>query len=186
MFILLPVISTSQNIITGNPEDVVNAGEGDIFKDTDNNFYIGLEDGTLKQIGTVWKNTSGENASSADTTIAFEKGNIGIGLTTPDNSSILELSSTSQGFLPPRMTKAQRDLITDPAEGLIVYCNNCECKGFHFYNGTAWREFNCETTASFNFNCNVAPEIDRPFNLNTAEVLNVAVQITGLLPVISP
>lgn len=45
----------------------------------------------------------------------------GIGTTTPDASAQLEVSSTTKGFLPPRMTTTQRDAITNPATGLVVY-----------------------------------------------------------------
>jgi hypothetical protein len=36
-------------------------------------------------------------------------------------SAVLKLSSTSQGFLPPRMTSVQRAAIAAPATGLVVY-----------------------------------------------------------------
>lgn len=47
-------------------------------------------------------------------------GNVGIGVT-PDASALLDVSSTTQGFLPPRMTTAQRDLIASPVNGLVLY-----------------------------------------------------------------
>lgn len=46
---------------------------------------------------------------------------VGIGTSSPDNSSILDIQSTDHGMLIPRMTSAQRNLITDPANGLIIY-----------------------------------------------------------------
>lgn len=46
---------------------------------------------------------------------------VGIGTTTPDPSSILDLSSTSEGLLMPRLTTLQRDEIVSPAEGLMIY-----------------------------------------------------------------
>ena len=46
---------------------------------------------------------------------------IGIGTTTTDSSSILELASTSKGFLAPRMTTNQRDFIATPAKGLLIF-----------------------------------------------------------------
>ena len=46
---------------------------------------------------------------------------VGINTTTPDASAALDISSTTKGFLPPRMTAIQRDNIEDPAIGLIIY-----------------------------------------------------------------
>ena len=43
----------------------------------------------------------------------------------PVSSAALEVSSTAQGFLPPRMTAAQRDVISLPEAGLIIWCKNC-------------------------------------------------------------
>ena len=59
----------------------------------------------------------------------------GIGTTYPDSSARLEVSSTTQGFLPPRMTTAQRDAITSPAPGLLVYNTTLGCLQVH--TGTA-------------------------------------------------
>jgi len=64
--------------------------------------------------------------------------NVGIGTTTPNASAILDASSTTQGFLPPRMTYAQRNAIVNPAAGLIVYCTDCANGEMQFYNGTNW------------------------------------------------
>ncbi len=47
--------------------------------------------------------------------------NISIGLTTPDASAMLDVQSTTLGFLPPRMTTTQKNAISSPAEGLVVY-----------------------------------------------------------------
>jgi hypothetical protein len=62
--------------------------------------------------------------------------NVGIGTTTPDNSALLELFSTSRGFLVPRMTTAQRDAIASPATGLLIY--NSDNQRFEYYNGSQW------------------------------------------------
>lgn len=65
--------------------------------------------------------------------------NVGIGITNPATSAGLDLSSTNQGFLLPRMTDAQRDAITNPAAGLFVWCTNCEFNGeLNVYNGISW------------------------------------------------
>lgn len=65
---------------------------------------------------------------------------VGIGTTTPDASSILELDSTTQGMLTPRMTEAERDAIGSPATGLLIYQTN-NAPGFYYYNGSAWVPF---------------------------------------------
>lgn len=59
---------------------------------------------------------------------------VGIGTTTPNNSSILEVSSTNRGFLPPRMTEIERNAITNPALGLLIYNSTSKC--IETYNGT--------------------------------------------------
>lgn len=63
---------------------------------------------------------------------------IGIGTTNPHASAKLDVSSTNSGFLPPRMTTAERNLISTPAEGLIIYNTTSGC--INVYNGTQWRE----------------------------------------------
>ncbi|QTE23770.1 FISUMP domain-containing protein [Polaribacter cellanae] len=66
---------------------------------------------------------------------------VGVGTTTPHSSAILEVQSTTKGFLPPRMTLAQIKAIATPAEGLIVYCLNCTTKGLYVYNGFEFIDF---------------------------------------------
>jgi hypothetical protein len=50
--------------------------------------------------------------------IMLLKKSVGIGKTSVDGSAVLELTSTSKGFLPPRLTTSQRDAITAAAIGL--------------------------------------------------------------------
>ena len=54
-------------------------------------------------------------------------GQIGIGTTTPDASSVLEVSSGDKGVLFPRLTIVQRDAIVNPAKGLTVYNLDEDC-----------------------------------------------------------
>jgi uncharacterized protein YaiE (UPF0345 family) len=49
-------------------------------------------------------------------------------------SSMLQVDSTDQGFLPPRMTAAQRTAIGTPAQGLVVYDNDLATEGLWYYN----------------------------------------------------
>jgi len=62
--------------------------------------------------------------------------NVGIGTTTPASTAILDLTSTTLGFLAPRLTTTQRGLITSPATGLLVF--DSTLKTFYYYNGTQW------------------------------------------------
>jgi hypothetical protein len=55
---------------------------------------------------------------------------------TADASSILELRTTTKGLLIPRMTTTERDAISSPATGLMVY--NTTTSKFNFYNGSSW------------------------------------------------
>jgi len=62
---------------------------------------------------------------------------VGVGTTTPDASSALDIASTTKGLLIPRMTETQRDAISSPATGLMVYQTTTP-NGFYFYDGTEW------------------------------------------------
>jgi hypothetical protein len=54
-------------------------------------------------------------------------------------SAQLDVASTTKGFLPPRMTTVQRDAISSPAAGLIVY--NTTTNKHQGYNGSTWNDF---------------------------------------------
>ena len=57
---------------------------------------------------------------------------IGIGTTVPNASSVLDITSTTKGMLTPRMTTVQRNAITTPADGLMVY--DTDLKVFYYYS----------------------------------------------------
>lgn len=59
---------------------------------------------------------------------------IGIGTTMPDASAILDIVSESQGVLVPRMETVDRNAITSPAEGLLIY--DTDEDDFYFYNSS--------------------------------------------------
>ncbi len=68
---------------------------------------------------------------------------VGIGTTTPDASAALDVSSTSGGFLPPRLTFAQRTGIANAAAGLLVYQSDTNASpaapaGYYYHTGSAW------------------------------------------------
>lgn len=72
------------------------------------------------------------------------KYSVAIGASDPVASALLDMQSTSKGLLVPRMTKAQRDAISSPAVGLIIWQTD-NTPGIRSYNGTNWIKFS-ETT----------------------------------------
>ena len=54
----------------------------------------------------------------------------------PDPSAVLDVKSTSKGLLLPRLTIEERDAITDPAAGLVIYCK--DAMEVQFFNGVSW------------------------------------------------
>ena len=72
----------------------------------------------------------------------------GIGSTasTIESSALLDLTSTTKGFLVPRMTTLQRTSIT-PAEGLIIY--DTDLNALYVYNGTDWKDASAGDTSIY-------------------------------------
>ena len=62
---------------------------------------------------------------------------VGIGTENPEASSIFDVTSTSKGFLVPRMTESQKNSISSPAQGLLVFQTNGTI-GFYSYDGSNW------------------------------------------------
>lgn len=82
-------------------------------------------------------------------TTAFSQ-NVGIGTSnfTPTSDALLEMRSTNSGFLMPRMTDAQKNSISSPTEGLLIYQTNLT-KGFKYYDGTSWSTFGGGSSDNF-------------------------------------
>ncbi len=66
--------------------------------------------------------------------LSAQSRNVGIGISTPDPSALLELSSTQKGMLAPRMSTAQRDAIALPATSLLMY--NTTVSAYQYNIGT--------------------------------------------------
>jgi hypothetical protein len=92
--------------------------------------FINGSNGSILTSGAVSGGVHGNNNGGkvADTDIA----------TAQVASAVLEVSSTTKGFLPPRMTTTQKNAIASPAAGLVVYdstTNKLQC-----YNGSTWND----------------------------------------------
>ena len=64
-------------------------------------------------------------------------GEVGIGTSSPSASALLDVTSTNKGILIPRMTASQKNAISSPTTGLLIFQTDAPA-GFYFYNGSSW------------------------------------------------
>jgi|GEM_PF-6567700 len=152
--------------LAGSPLDIAGQGArpGQVLKWNGTSWVPG-NDSVGAGSGTGGGNyTAGNGISIIGTTIAhtiwqdnatnttYNGGNVGIGTTAPNGSALLDLSSTRQGVLVPRMTSAQRDAITQPATSLLFY--NTTTNRFEYNAGTSavpnWQALGGSTTININ------------------------------------
>jgi len=75
-------------------------------------------------------------------------GSVGVGTVLPDQSAILDVSSSNKGVLFPRMTREQRDAIQSPAAGLLIYQTDVSPGYYFFLNG--WQPISSSLAAGAN------------------------------------
>jgi len=63
---------------------------------------------------------------------------LAIGTDSPTSSAALDVSSTTRGFLPPRMSTTERNAVSSPVEGLIVW--DTTDNALYQYSGSAWEK----------------------------------------------
>ncbi|WP_449401340.1 hypothetical protein [Chryseobacterium wanjuense] len=97
---------------------------------TGNDFYgLGVSGGILQF-------HAASTSTEAPAMVLSGYGNVGIGTASPTSSAILDLTATDKGFLPPRLTTAQRDAINPKVAGLVIYNTNNNC--MEFWNSSTW------------------------------------------------
>ncbi|MCC6599199.1 MAG: fibronectin type III domain-containing protein, partial [Crocinitomicaceae bacterium] len=64
----------------------------------------------------------------------------------PVGSAMLEVESHSKGFLPPRMTKTERDAIQNPDQALTIFNTTTHC--LEFFVGSSWQTVGCGCTGA--------------------------------------
>lgn len=69
--------------------------------------------------------------------LQIPSGALAVGTQLPNTAAIADLSSTTQGFLPPRMTEAQRDAIGSPPAGLMIY--NTTTNRLNYRDNSTWQ-----------------------------------------------
>jgi hypothetical protein len=108
-------------IINSSDLYLLNQGVGDIAIQND--------------VGNIKFNTTNTGNIQA---ILFTTGNFAVGTSTDVASAVLQATSTTKGFLPPRGTNAQRNAISSPAVGLIFYCTDAT-EGLYIYTSSGWK-----------------------------------------------
>jgi trimeric autotransporter adhesin len=109
----------------------------------------------------------------------------------PNNSAMLDVTSTAKGFLVPRMTTAARIAITSPATGLLVYDNSLSL--FYYYNGTAWTPIaplangwsvngNSGTVSGTNF---LGTTDNQALDIKTRNILHTRIRTNGQIEVLN-
>lgn len=78
---------------------------------------------------------SGNGGGGANQMVLDSSGHIGIGTSSPNSSSILDLTSTTGALLLPRMTTTQRNALT-ATNGMLIY--NTTDNKLQGYEGGAW------------------------------------------------
>ncbi|MFT4968106.1 MAG: hypothetical protein ACI9CD_001130, partial [Candidatus Deianiraeaceae bacterium] len=121
---------------TGNYNTAIGRRAGMTLTTGNNNTIIGAS------VNLPTANTSNSIAigdgSGATRIFVNSSGNVGIGTTAPNSKAILDVSSTTRGFLPPRVTTTQRNAISPTTGdiGLTVY--NTSTKSVESWSGTTW------------------------------------------------
>lgn len=130
---------------------------GTIIFDSGGETRFGIGGYTDPDVGTQYNiKYGGTSRSMAVRGISYFLDQMGIGAQTPVASAKLQIDSTTQGFLQPRMTSVQRNAIVAPAEGLQVY--DTDLMAVCRYSGTGWfYDFTIantaiQTTASSTYN----------------------------------
>jgi len=98
---------------------------------------IKLDFGTsLYQFGKIDNPIAGNRGIAVDS-----NGSVGIGTASMNSSAILHLSSSTKGFLPPSLTSVQKNAMSTPASGLIVYQSD-GTNGLYVYDNSVWNQIN--------------------------------------------
>ena len=86
---------------------------------------------------------------------SFLSAQVVVGGSVPDPSAILDLQSTDQGFLWPRLNTTERNAIASPAKGLIIFNTTTLCMEINV--GTAstpqWERIKCRTGIISSLDC---------------------------------
>ena len=136
-----------------------------------------LPNGTAAGNTPYWDGTSWVINNS---NIHNDGAGVGIGTVNPNSSAKVEIESTTQGFLYPRMTTVQRNAIANPANGLIIFNLTTGCP--NYYYASVWYEWcgtQTYTAALTTINCVGASTTGILTSGSAASGVSVSVPYTG-------
>ncbi|CAN1506319.1 hypothetical protein MCEGE10_00656 [Flavobacteriaceae bacterium] len=147
---------------------------------------------------TAWNLAGGTtDAGSNKTGDIVRAGKVGIGTTTPNASAKLDVTSTTQGFLPPRVAltrttdnttiKNTAGTAVTPATGLLVYNTatttagtNDVTPGYYYYNGTNWVQLAIASVSNtYKLVSTATALVNSPQSLTSPSALNTFVDVTN-------
>ena len=104
----------------------------------DGPYLFGWAGGALGTIGLPHSLTWDYNGNVQVRSSFTVGGDVGIGTNSPNSSAKVDISSTTKGFLPPRLTTVQRNAVQNPAEGLTIYNTDVKCIEFYAGQANGW------------------------------------------------
>lgn len=137
------VFNSARGGLSAETAYLFNAKVGSLAGSTNYGKVINIQDQSSgNRANTVVGLLIQKDSANTNTLLNFQalsatSGNVGVGVLINNASAKVQIDSTTQGFLPPRMTNAQRTAIATPAVGLMVYCTDAT-EGLYIYKSTGW------------------------------------------------
>jgi hypothetical protein len=139
------IFNAARGGASGETAFLFNASIGNLAGTTNYGKIINIKDGRTdlgNRANTVVGLLIKRDATNTNTLLNVQAlsatdGNVGFGVLINNASAKVQIDSTTQGFLPPRMTNAQRIAIASPAVGLMVYCTDA-VEGLYIYKSMGW------------------------------------------------
>lgn len=113
----------------------------------------------------------------------FSFGQVGIGTTNPDLTSILDVTANNKGILIPRLTSAQLNSIVSPPQSLMVY--NTDVNLYYYYSSasSAWMPVNVGSIVNIPGTSYTLSAIDNGRVIDFSAATTVTLTVPNTLPV---